>query len=146
MDRAASFFKNATLLLFASAFIGLAGMPSPVSAVQVGLSNCSMTGSPARLVPRPKAYILACADGGIGIRNLVWHGWGEAVAYGAGDYFWNDCTPDCARGHFHSAKGTLIAYDLRPSAVPGFLFYNRIFLIGPPRKEGYSACADAAQC
>ncbi len=146
MKRAASVFKSAALALFTSTLIGFAGLPGPAGAVQVGLSNCSMMGSPARLVSRPKAYILACADGGIGIRNLVWHGWGEAVAYGDGEYFWNDCTPDCAGGHFHTAKGTLIAYDLRPSAVPGFLFYNRIFLIGPPKRPGYSECADAAQC
>lgn len=56
----------------------------------------------------PSEVILACADAGLGVRRITWLGWGSALAAGVGIAFANDCTPDCAAGHFHSYQAVLI--------------------------------------
>jgi hypothetical protein len=52
--------------------------------------------------------ILACADAGLGVRKIVWLGWGQPVAAGVGTAFANDCTPTCAAGHFHRYPAVLL--------------------------------------
>jgi len=50
---------------------------------------------------RPHRIIFTCADGGAYINNLRWTRWGRHRAGGHGVFHLNDCTPDCAQGHFH---------------------------------------------
>ena len=63
----------------------------------VAIANC--IGKPEI---RPETIVFACAVGGILVHNLKWTGWGEAFAAALGKGWVNDCTPDCARGHYHS--------------------------------------------
>jgi len=51
---------------------------------------------------RPRAILFACADGNFFATGLRWTRWDgrEATAVGVGRQ--NDCTPNCAAGHFHS--------------------------------------------
>jgi hypothetical protein len=65
--------------------------------------NC--LGKPA---VRPAEVVLACADAGLGVRKIIWLGWGRAVAAGVGTAFANDCSPDCAAGHFHTYRAVLL--------------------------------------
>ena len=51
---------------------------------------------------RPSAIIIACADDNLSLTRLHWSSFGGTTARGSGDYYVNDCTPDCAAGRFHS--------------------------------------------
>jgi hypothetical protein len=48
----------------------------------------------------PASFVLGCGDGGFGLRGVHWAKWAPADAAGAGTEYLNDCTPDCASGHF----------------------------------------------
>jgi hypothetical protein len=56
--------------------------------------------NPVALI-RPRSILMACGDGNFFITNLRWSRWNASEAGGAGVGHQNDCTPDCARGHFH---------------------------------------------
>lgn len=49
---------------------------------------------------RPASYVLACADGNDELMDLHWTGWVPPGAAGTGVQHLNDCTPNCAEGHF----------------------------------------------
>jgi hypothetical protein len=57
---------------------------------------------------KPAEIILACADAGLGVRSLHWLAWGQARTAGLGTAFANDCTPNCAAGHFHSYDAVIV--------------------------------------
>ena len=51
---------------------------------------------------RPVSIVLTCADANTALTKLRWSSFGHASAYASGDYYENDCTPNCAAGKFHS--------------------------------------------
>jgi hypothetical protein len=53
-------------------------------------------------VVAPSSLIVTCADAGIRLENLRWSSWTPKLASGYGTFRENDCTPNCAEGHFHS--------------------------------------------
>jgi hypothetical protein len=53
---------------------------------------------------RPAEVVFACGDGNFYVTGLLWTHWGAADAEGRGVGHQNDCTPDCASGHFHTYK------------------------------------------
>lgn len=59
------------------------------------------------LVSAPKSIVLTCADANYELAGLTWHGWGSATATATGTVQANDCTPNCAAGHFHSYKASV---------------------------------------
>jgi hypothetical protein len=50
----------------------------------------------------PSSFVLACGDGGDGLTSVHWTKWAPADAVGVGTEYLNDCTPNCASGHFHN--------------------------------------------
>ena len=50
----------------------------------------------------PKTWTLACADGNFWLSGLQWKDWGAARTTASGVAHANDCTPNCAAGHFHT--------------------------------------------
>lgn len=66
---------------------------------------------------RPELIYFACADGNNGIGKIEWNTWEASGAKGVGEYFANDCKPDCASGTFQFAMVNL-AID-RPIGVEG---------------------------
>lgn len=67
------------------------------------IANCgALTSAPASLV-------LACADANYELASLTWKGWGTAHATATGVARANDCSPNCAAGHFHSYRMTATA-------------------------------------
>jgi hypothetical protein len=52
-------------------------------------------------VVAPSTFVIACGDGGIGVRDLHWTSWTPQLASGYGTFWENDCTPSCAQGHIH---------------------------------------------
>ena len=63
-------------------------------------------------IRRPTTYILACADGGELLENLVWNEWGESRATATGTLVINDCTPTCATGRDISVPARVVADEL----------------------------------
>ena len=63
----------------------------------VGWVSCDM-GAMGMLTVQPVRHVLSCADHNSGLRKLTWSSWTSRTATGAGVYYWNDCTPDCAAG------------------------------------------------
>ena len=57
----------------------------------------------------PSQLMVACGDGSFFITNVKWDDWESARAGGVGVGHLNDCTPDCAEGHFHTFS---VAVDL----------------------------------
>ena len=49
---------------------------------------------------KPELIYFACADGNNGIGKIEWSSWEATGATGVGEYFANDCDPDCANGTF----------------------------------------------
>jgi hypothetical protein len=65
------------------------------------------------LVSAPTQVVLACADGNYELTKVTWHGWGKATAAGTATATANDCTPNCAAGHFHKYPATVSATALK---------------------------------
>ena len=61
------------------------------------------------LAAAPRTLTLACGDANYGLDRLAWHGWGRPRATATGIARANDCTPNCAAGHFHSYRVTATA-------------------------------------
>jgi hypothetical protein len=51
---------------------------------------------------KPRDFVLTCADGNAALIKLAWTSWTPALATATGTFTENDCTPDCAAGHFHN--------------------------------------------
>ena len=50
---------------------------------------------------RPTTVVFACGDGGVYATNVRWMNWGQPFATATATMHENDCTPNCAQGHFH---------------------------------------------
>ena len=66
---------------------------------------------------RPELIYFACADGNTGVGKIEWTTWEASGARGVGEYFANNCDPDCASGTFEFARVN-VAID-RPIDVDG---------------------------
>jgi len=66
----------------------------------------------------PAEIVLACADYGVLVEGLRWTSWTAASAMAAGTLVYNDCTPDCAEGHYHHVPGTRVILTV-PVHLPG---------------------------
>ncbi len=53
---------------------------------------------------KPELIYFACADGNEGVGKIEWSSWEATGAIGVGEYFANDCEPDCASGTFEFAR------------------------------------------
>jgi hypothetical protein len=79
--------------------LAVAASPAQASP-RVAISDCG------RLVQRPAALTVACADANYRLAALTWSSWGGATARAAGRVVANDCSPYCAAGKFHSYRAT----------------------------------------
>jgi hypothetical protein len=63
---------------------------------------------------RPASIIVACADANIALTHLRWSSFGGTTAAAAGSYSYNDCTPNCAAGHFHADAARVVLSNAKP--------------------------------
>jgi len=81
---------------------------------------------------RPKQVVLACADANFGVKGLRWTGWGESFTAATGTAYANDCTPNCAAGHFHTYRAVLVASGARRCPNGGVVYKEvTIAFVGP---------------
>jgi hypothetical protein len=76
------------------------------------------------------------ADGGCQVIRTKWRHWGRSVATGRGMAKFNDCEPNCARGHFHKVRGARVrAYRLRGGTcgAQDVRYYTRVRINWPKR-------------
>lgn len=116
---------------------------SAASSSSAGSSSESVPGvidcgkSLSKLEVRPTSLLLVCSDGTSGLENLTWSHWGHNIttsssggavpaptATGTGEFFLNDCNPNCAQGHdqTYPVQVTLWVVYSSPSPQGGTYF------------------------
>jgi hypothetical protein len=83
----------------------------------------------------PAEIILACADKNSLLEDLHWTSWTATGATAVGTDEYNDCVPNCARGHFHSTPGTTVALSDPVRGAGGQLVWSK--LQQHPTEPGY---------
>jgi hypothetical protein len=78
-----------------------AGVASASSAPQKVYFDLGLLGGLGGFAIEPKV-VLYSADGSHALENRRWSGWGSASAHGSGLDSVNNCTPQCADGHWQS--------------------------------------------
>jgi hypothetical protein len=82
---------------------------------------------------RPTSVIFACGDGGVYADGVRWSGWGAQFATATATMHANDCTPNCAQGHFHR-YAAFLAVAGSQRCPNGQLAYQRVSYV--PRTRG----------
>ena len=95
----------------ASAPAAAAGLPSADAGIEV-YGNCKTPSV------EPAEIVLACADYNTLLESLHWTSWTATSATAVGTLVYNDCTPNCAEGHFHHVPGTRVTLTV-PSRTAG---------------------------
>jgi hypothetical protein len=96
------------LIVAAGIFTGLSYSQATAKSSATMLLGCSH-----KYGATPSSYVLSCADFNSKFTDLHWTSWGSATAYATGEARWNDCTPNCASGHWKSETVTVWAWDLQ---------------------------------
>jgi len=62
---------------------------------------------------KPAQIVVFCADANGLLENMRWSAFGGSTARGTGSYSYNDCSPNCAAGHFHTYPVTVTLTQAR---------------------------------
>jgi hypothetical protein len=73
-------------------------------------------------VVKPAYYVMACGDGNAWWQRVKWANWGARTSVGKGQFVGNDCTPNCAGGHFHAYPLTVVVSHLKQTKKYGTLY------------------------
>ena len=116
------------------AFAAVAGGAAPPA--RIGVACVGASGSAHGGQVKPASIMLACGDGNYWIGALAWKGWGTTTARATGKLHYNDCTPYCAAGHFHTLPGTATLSILKAGMCKDApaRFYTRLRVV--PGKSG----------
>jgi hypothetical protein len=94
-----------------------AGSTTPSATSRPGvLADCTDP-PPFKLQREPTSIVVACADGGLGAKDLTWSAWTATGARGNGTVYENDCTPDCADGVFKDYPASITLSAVRSTSV-----------------------------
>ena len=74
----------------------------------------------------PPEIVLTCADHGEVLEGLNWLTWTAASATAVGTLVYNDCTPDCAGGHYHDVLGTEVTLTLPVGGLDGQIVWSQV--------------------
>jgi hypothetical protein len=80
----------------------------------------------------PPQIVLACADYGELLTSLRWTSWTAKMATATGTFRYNDCTPDCANGHFHDVRSVQVALTTAVRGASGALVWSRVHIHPTP--------------
>ena len=79
---------------------------------------------------RPQVITVFCADGGMQVKRLHWSKWSAGEARGRSRYTYvNDCTPNCAQGHFHRFRVRLVLHRVRTCSQNDKQVFTRMTVI-----------------
>jgi hypothetical protein len=85
---------------------------------------------------QPAEIVLACADYNTLLEALHWTSWTAASATAVGTLVYNDCTPNCAEGHFHHVPGTRVTLTVPSRTAGGQRVWSQIQ--ESPEPPGYA--------
>jgi hypothetical protein len=71
---------------------------------------------------KPSSIVLACADNGIGVEDMVWTNWTANGAIGTGKVWENNCKPNCAEGTIGYYPATITLSGVVNTTSNGPLF------------------------
>ncbi len=74
----------------------------------------------------PAEIVLACADYNAILESLHWTGWTATSATAVGTFVYNDCTPNCAAGHFHHVPGTRVTLTVPSPSASGQQVWSQV--------------------
>jgi len=74
----------------------------------------------------PAEIVLACADGNALLEDLHWTSWTATSATAVGTFVYNDCTPNCAEGHFHHVPGTRVTLTVPSRGAGGQRVWSQV--------------------
>lgn len=106
---AVAIFACAGIIVAGGGYAALASSGTPATTHATATMQAASAATPKYVVldcafkpvVAPSTFIITCADAGIGVQDLRWTSWTPRLASGYGTFWENDCTPDCADGHFH---------------------------------------------
>lgn len=130
------FRSSGALLVALIAALALPAAGVGASSAQPGFYGCRTftTKHPAAVV-RPRSIVVACADGNFYLTRIHWTSWTTASASGTAVGHQNDCTPNCAAGHFHTYPATLTLK--RPLSCDGHTVFTTLsWRFGKPTAKG----------
>lgn len=109
--------------------------------VALALPDAARTQTPVRVLPdcqgkpqvRPTSVLFACGDGGVYATGVRWNNWGASFATATAMIHENNCTPNCAQGHF-AVYPAYIAATGRQRCARGGAAYSKVTYV--PRRRG----------
>ncbi len=104
--------------------------PRPVDSAILVYADCQ---SPTL---EPSQLILTCADQGFYFRDLQWSSWTAGGATATGTEVYNDCTPSCAAGRFHSIANASVTLTTPTTDAEGRRLWSQIEF--SPQPPGYA--------
>jgi hypothetical protein len=114
--------------ILAGAAMGLAAvLPMSGAAARTLVSAPRVLPCAGRPQVRPTNYLMSCADANASWKNVVWKTWGAKSATGTGELYQNDCTPNCAAGHFHTYAARLLLTKVVKVHKYGLLYSEATF-------------------
>ena len=106
-----------------------AGLPSVDAGIEV-YGNCKTP------TVEPTEIVLACADYNALLEALHWTSWTATSATAVGTFVYNDCTPNCAEGHFRNVPDTRITLTVPTRKAGGQRVWSEIQ--ESPEPPGYA--------
>jgi hypothetical protein len=110
----------------------------PAAALATSTSSRVLAPNCNRAQYKPKELTLACNDGSYYLIELRWTSWTAREAAGTGVAKINDCTPDCARGHFHAYRVSVTLSKPQRCAKLAHKIFSHIAELFPNRHPGRS--------
>lgn len=99
--------------------LGFASSASAAAKSSTSLYNCN------QLTVRPSTLVLTCADSNRYVEHIHWSSWNASSARGTGTLRWNDCTPSCVSGHWHTEEISFLARD--PKTLKGQRLFTELY-------------------
>lgn len=84
---------------------------------------------------KPRSIVFACGDGNIFANKISWRSYGGGKATGQAVVHINDCSPNCASGHFHKFRSPIRLKRIERCS-DGRLYYTRVRYKGIVSNEG----------
>ena len=119
----------ALAVLLPAAAAASAREPVTVASRSAGASKTTprVLTCPGHTEVRPRSYLMSCGDANASWKNMVWTSWGPRTASGTGDLYQNDCTPNCASGHFHTYPAKVVLSGVKVTKKFGLLYSRATF-------------------
>jgi len=84
---------------------------------------------------KPHSIVFACGDGNLFASKISWRSYGGQEAVGHAVVHINDCSPNCASGHFHKFRSPIRLKRIERCS-DGRLYYTRARYKGIVSNEG----------